>query len=196
MARAAHPGPRPRSAARFDGEVDAFLILALSVDVAFTSGAWVLAIGAARYLFLAGEWLLPWMRAPLPDRRWRKLVTAAQGIVLTVAAAGILSRALTQALLVAALALLAASFGECVRWLWRRRHAGPDQVPEGDAGQRERAPLRAGVAVALTILALLLLVWGALVAPDLPGRLTLGRVRASSPSSCSSSSPWAPCCPG
>ena len=52
--------------ARFDGEVDAFLILALSVYVAPAYGAWVLAIGAARYLFLAGEWLLPWMRAPLP----------------------------------------------------------------------------------------------------------------------------------
>ena len=34
--------------ARFDGEVDAFLILALSVYVAPTCGAWVLAIGAAR----------------------------------------------------------------------------------------------------------------------------------------------------
>jgi phosphatidylglycerophosphate synthase len=159
--------------ARFDGEVDAFLILALSVYVASTFGAWVLAIGAARYLFLAGEWLLPWMRAPLPERRWRKLVTAAQGVVLTVAAAGILSRALTQALLVAALTLLAASFGECMWWLWRHRHAVPEQGPEGDASRRERAPLPAGVAVALTILALLL-VWGALVAPDLPGRLTLG----------------------
>ena len=115
--------------ARFDGEVDAFLILALSVYVAPACGAWVLAIGAARYLFLAGEWLLPWMRAPLPPRRWRKVVAATQGVVLTVAAAGVLPRALTQALLVAALALLAASMGECVWWLWRRRHAAPDQVP-------------------------------------------------------------------
>jgi phosphatidylglycerophosphate synthase len=107
--------------ARFDGEVDAFLILALSAYVAPAYGAWVLAIGAARYLFLAGEWLLPWMRAPLPPRRWRKLVAAAQGIVLTVAAAGVLPRTLAQALLVAALALLVASMAECVWWLWRRR---------------------------------------------------------------------------
>ena len=99
--------------ARFDGEVDAFLILALSVYVAPEYGAWVLAIGAARYLFGAGEWLLPWMRAPLPPRRWRKVVAAAQGVVLTVAAAGGLPRGLTQALLVAALAALAASMGEC-----------------------------------------------------------------------------------
>src|ERR671914_729658 len=43
--------------ARFDGEVDAFLILALSVYVAPAYGAWVLAIGAARYGFLAAGWL-------------------------------------------------------------------------------------------------------------------------------------------
>ena len=157
--------------ARFDGEVDAFLILALSVYVAPAYGAWVLAIGAARYLFLAGEWLLPWMRAPLPPRRWRRVVAAAQGIVLTVAAAEVLPRALTQALLVAALAALAASVGECTWWLWRRRHAARDQVP--DVGRPERGPLRTGIAVALTVLALLL-VWAALVAPNQPSRLTLG----------------------
>ena len=149
--------------ARFDGEVDAFLILALSVYVAPACGAWVLAIGAARYLFLAGEWLLPWMREPLPPRRWRKVVAAMQGIVLTVAAAGVLPRALTQVLLVAALALLAESFGRDTWWLWRRRHAARVQ----------RRPLRTGIAVALTVLALLL-VWAALVAPHQPSRLTLG----------------------
>jgi phosphatidylglycerophosphate synthase len=159
--------------ARFDGDVDAFLILALSVYVAPALGTWVLAIGAARYLFLAGEWLLPWMRAPLPPRRWRKLVAATLGIVLTVAAAGVLPRALTQALLAAALALLAASVGECVWWLWRHRHATRDQVPEGDVGEPERGPLRTGIAVALTVVALLL-VWAALVAPNQPSRLTLG----------------------
>jgi phosphatidylglycerophosphate synthase len=139
--------------ARFDGEADAFLILALSVYVAPLYGAWVLAIGAARYLFLLGEWLVPWMRAPLPSRRWRKVVAAAQGIVLTVAAAEVLPRALMQALLLAALAALAASVGQCVWWLWRRRHATRDQ------------PARTGIAGALTVAALLVL-WAALVAPN------------------------------
>src|ERR687894_726963 len=147
--------------ARFDSEVDAFLILALSMYVAPAYGAWVLAIGAARYVFLAGEWLLPWMRAPLPPRRWRKVVAATQGVVLTVAASGVPPRALTQALLVAALALLTASMGECVRWLWRRRQAAPP------------GRLRGGIAVAITVLALLL-VWAALVAPNQPSDLTLG----------------------
>ncbi len=159
--------------ARFDGEVDAFLILALSLYVAPAYGAWVIAIGAARYVFLAGEWLLPWMRAPLPPRRWRKVVAASQGVVLAVAAAGVLPLALTQALLVAALALLLASMGECVWWLWRRRHAAHDQGPEGDVGQPQRGPLRTGIAVAFTVLALLL-VWAALVAPNHPSDLTLG----------------------
>jgi phosphatidylglycerophosphate synthase len=159
--------------ARFDGEIDAFFNLALSVYVAPAYGAWVLAIGAARYVFLAGERLLPWMRAPLPPRRWRRVVAATQGVVLTVAAAGVVPRALTQALLVAALALLAVSMGECAWWLWRRRHAAGDEVSEGDVGQPPRGPLRRGFAVALTVLALLI-VWAALVAPNQPSRLTLG----------------------
>jgi phosphatidylglycerophosphate synthase len=142
--------------ARFDGEVDAFLILVLSVYAAPIYGAWVLAIGAARYVFLAGEWLLPWMRASLPPRRWRKVVAAMQGLVLTVAAAEILSHTLTQVLLGAALIALTASVVQCVWWLWRRRHDHTRQD-----------------AVALTVIALLL-VWVALVAPDHPGRLTLG----------------------
>jgi phosphatidylglycerophosphate synthase len=159
--------------ARFDGEVDAFLILALSVYVAPEYGAWVLAIGTARYLFLAGEWLLPWMRAPLLPRRWRRLVAATQGVVLTVAAAGVLPRVLTQILLLAALALLAASVGQCVWWLWRRRQVADDRVPEGDVGQPPPRRLHSGVAVAFTVLAVLI-VWTALVAPDHPSRLTLG----------------------
>jgi phosphatidylglycerophosphate synthase len=158
---ARHTGMATELGARFDGEVDAFLILALSVYVAPACGAWVLAIGAARYLFLAGEWLLPWMRAPLPPRRWRKLVAATQGVVLTAAAAGVLPLAFTQALLLAALALLTASMGQCVRWLWRRRDAAP------------RGQVRAGIAVAVTMLALLL-VWAALVAPNHPRDLNLG----------------------
>jgi phosphatidylglycerophosphate synthase len=144
--------------ARLDGEVDAFLILVLSVYVAPRYGAWVLLIGAARYVFLLGEWLLPWMRVPLPARRWRRVVAAIQGVVLTIAAAGILPRTATQGLLGAALAALAASMGECVWWLWRRRRAAPE------VGRH--------IAVALSVVALLL-VWAALVAPNQPNDFNL-----------------------
>jgi phosphatidylglycerophosphate synthase len=105
--------------ARFDGEVDAFLILVLSVYVSRSIGPWVLAIGAARYLFLAAGWLLPWMRAQLPPRYWRKSVAAIQGITLTVAAADVLPRRGTEAVLVVALGLLTESFGRDVWWLRR-----------------------------------------------------------------------------
>jgi phosphatidylglycerophosphate synthase len=137
--------------ARFDGEVDAFLILVLSVYVSRSAGAWVLAIGLARYAFLAAAWPLPWMRAALPPRYWRKVVAATQGIVLTIAAADVLSPALARGALLVALALLAESFGRDALWLFRRRHA---------------TQLRPAAAP-LTIFALLL-VWVALVAPDKP----------------------------
>src|SRR5262249_15493914 len=115
--------------AKFDGEVDAFLILVLSVYVARSAGAWVLAIGVARYAFLAAGWPPAWMRAPLPPRFWRKVVAATQGIVLTVAAAGVLAPALREAVLVVALILLSESFGRDVLWLWRNRGAGHPWMP-------------------------------------------------------------------
>ena len=96
----------------------------------------MLAIGVARYAFLAGEWLLPWMRATLPPRRWRRSVAAAQGVVLTVAAADVLPRATTQVLLAVALVALSASMGECVWWLWRRR---PRRARHGARGRRRGA---------------------------------------------------------
>ena len=163
--------------AHFDGEVDAFLIAVLSVYVARSSGAWVLAIGAARYAFLVAGWLLPWMRERLPPRYWRKVVAATQGIVLAFAAADVLPLGLTQTALLASLALLAESFGHDVGWLWIHRHATDARVAavaERDlaaATDADRGALRASVAAALTILALLV-VWVALVAPNQLDRLT------------------------
>jgi phosphatidylglycerophosphate synthase len=113
--------------ARFDMEVDAFLILVLSVYVARPAGPWVLAIGAMRYAFVAAAWALPWLRESLPARFWRKVVAATQGIVLAIAAAGVLPSPLLAAVLVAALALLAESFGRDVGWLWQQRQASPLQ---------------------------------------------------------------------
>jgi phosphatidylglycerophosphate synthase len=107
--------------ALFDMEVDAFLILVLSVYAARTVGGWVIAIGAARYAFgLAGR-LLPWMHASLPTRDWRKVVAATQGIVLAVVATDALPSTAAVVALAAALALLAESFGRDVWWLWRRQ---------------------------------------------------------------------------
>jgi phosphatidylglycerophosphate synthase len=124
--------------AQFDGEVDAFLILVLSVYVAEEGRGWVLAIGLARYAFAAVGWVLPWMRRTLPPRYWRKVVTAAQGITLTVAAAGVAPSWLTTAGLLVALALLAESFGRDVLWLWRRRTPARERL--ADRSGRTRVP--------------------------------------------------------
>jgi phosphatidylglycerophosphate synthase len=105
--------------ARFDMEVDAFLILVLSAYVAHSTGPWVLAIGAARYAFGAAGWLVPWLREPVPPRYWAKVVAATQGIVLTFAAADVVPRSLAKVALVASLALLAESFGHQIWWLQR-----------------------------------------------------------------------------
>ena len=107
--------------ARFDMEADAFLILVLSGFVADSLGGWVLAIGLMRYAFAAVGWVVPWMRAELPPRYWRKVVAATQGVVLVVAASGLLPRPVVVALVALALALLVESFGRDVDWLWRHR---------------------------------------------------------------------------
>ncbi|RKR75251.1 CDP-alcohol phosphatidyltransferase family protein [Frondihabitans australicus] len=106
--------------ARYDMEVDAFLLLVLSVDVARDLGPWVLAIGLMRYAFVAASWLLPWMGAPLPFRYWRKVAAAAQGVALAVAASRLLP-GLDVVLVALALSLLVESFGRDVLWLARRR---------------------------------------------------------------------------
>ena len=136
--------------ARIDCEVDAFLILLLSIFVAQDYGGWVLAIGAARYALLLAGWLIPWLAAPLPPRYWGKVVAAVQGIMLTVAASGLLDRRVGMIAVAAALLLLAESFGRNVIWLYRT-----------GAGLRTRRALR----LAVTVLSVVL-VWGVLIAPD------------------------------
>src|SRR5689334_21587211 len=109
------------------------------------------------------------MRAPLPARSWRTVVYAAQGIVLMVADADLLPLLLTRVALAAALARLAESFGRDVWWLWSHRQESRSAAPAARAAASRRG--RTGIAVLFTILSLLL-VWGALVAPDQENRLT------------------------
>lgn len=107
--------------ARFDMEVDAFLLAVLSVSLAPSLGAWVLAIGGMRYAFVAAGWVLPWLRAPVPPSFARKTVAAAQGVALVVASAGLLGRPLETVIVGLALVLLVWSFGRDIVWLWRAR---------------------------------------------------------------------------
>jgi phosphatidylglycerophosphate synthase len=109
--------------ARFDMEVDAFLILVLSVYAGDRFGWWTVALGAYRYLFVAASWALPWMTASLPPKFSRKVVAALQGVVLAVATAHLLPYAVTMAALAVALGALTWSFGRDIAWLYRAGRA-------------------------------------------------------------------------
>ena len=140
--------------ARFDMEVDSFLVLVLSVHVAALLGPWVLAVGLMRYAFVAASWALPWMRAPLPRRYSAKVVAALQGVALVVATSDVLQRPFVTGLVAVALVSLVWSFGSSVRWLWRNAH--------------EPGPAVGRVLTA----AACLLVFVALVFPNEPTRFT------------------------
>ncbi len=117
--------------ARFDMEVDAFLILVLSAHVAGIVGPWALAMGAMRYAFVAAGWALPWLRGPLPPSYAGKTVAALQGVVLVVASARLLPHPPVVLLVAAALALLCWSFGRDVLRLRAAAQRARSESPAG-----------------------------------------------------------------
>ena len=108
--------------ARFDMEVDAFLILVLAVLAYQTdkAGAWVLLSGAMRYGFVALGRALPRLNQPLPPRKRRQTVCVLQGIVLTVILTPALTPPWSAGLAAVALVALSASFAADLIWLTRR----------------------------------------------------------------------------
>jgi phosphatidylglycerophosphate synthase len=113
--------------ARFDMEVDAALILVLSIVAWKTgkAGAWVLMSGAARYLYVGAACILPSLRAPVPASQRRRAIAAIQGTVLVVLMAPAIASPLSDVLAAVALALLLYSFGTDMLWqLGLGRRAG------------------------------------------------------------------------
>ena len=125
-------GTATAAGARFDQEVDAALILLLAVAVAARLGlpgaAWVLVIGALRYLFLLGLRGRPAWRTPLPPSGYRRTTAGIQGGTLIGALVPWIPLPLAAAATAVALVLLVASFGRDVVGLERRARAG---TPEG-----------------------------------------------------------------
>lgn len=116
--------------ARFDMEVDAFLILVLSVYVSTQLGPWVLLIGAMRYGFVAAARVWLWLNAPLPPSTARKTVAATQGILLLLAGADLLPHVANIGVVALALGTLVWSFGRDILWLWRTsRTSRVEEVP-------------------------------------------------------------------
>lgn len=144
--------------ARFDMEVDAFLIAVLSIRVAATGPWWVLAIGAMRYAYVVAGWSLPWLRRSLPPRYSAKVVAAIQGVVLVTAASDLAPEQVTLVALAVSLVLLTESFGRDIWWQWQHRldPADPDA---------SRDPGRPGPSPAVVTGLAFVLVWVALVPP-------------------------------
>lgn len=114
-----------RFGARFDMEIDALCLLVLSAMVAELDEAcsFVLAIGLARYLFLAAGWVWPTLARPLPPSGRRKAICVVQGVVLTVCLAPIVPVLVAVPAAAIALALLVYSFTVDTIWLVANRRS-------------------------------------------------------------------------
>jgi phosphatidylglycerophosphate synthase len=116
--------------ARFDMEADALITLALAAFVwrAGQAGAWVLAAGAMRYIFVLGGWLWPVLALPLPPRRRRQSLCVVQLVALLLALAPPVTPAWGSVICLVGLLLLGYSFGVDVAWLMARPKAESEAV--------------------------------------------------------------------
>ena len=109
--------------ARFDMEIDALLVLALSL-LAWKydkAGAWIVLAGLMRYLFVGAGMLAPWLQRPLPTSRRRQAACVVQIVGLSVVMLPAIGQPSSAWVSAALLALLSGSFCIDVRWL-RQHH--------------------------------------------------------------------------
>ncbi|MFD0481364.1 CDP-alcohol phosphatidyltransferase family protein [Kineococcus sp. GCM10028916] len=134
-------GTATPAGARLDMEVDAALLLVLSLTASLTQGFWVIAIGAMRYLWVGAASVLPRLRDELPFRYSRKVFAVVQAVALIIALVPVVPVPVpaARAGLVLALACLVFSFGRDALTLLahrtgeavdRRRPALPDAQAE------------------------------------------------------------------
>jgi len=108
--------------ARFDMELDAFFLLALSLLVwqSGRAGPWVLAIGVLRYLFVAAGWLTKRLRGDLPESFRRKTACVVSGIALLVTLGPIIPPRLAELAAAVGVVSLVYSFAVDAAWLLGR----------------------------------------------------------------------------
>ena len=117
-----------RFGARFDMESDALFVLALSALVYRTgqAGAWVLTVGAMRYIFVAAGRLWAPLAAPLPPSQRRKGVCVGVIVVMLAALAPPVTPMMGRWLCLGGLLLLAYSFAvDCLQLTLRGRSDAP-----------------------------------------------------------------------
>jgi phosphatidylglycerophosphate synthase len=147
-----------RFGARFDMEVDALLILVLSI-LAWQyekAGAWIVLAGLLRYLFVAAGWLFPWLARALPPSRRRQTICVIQIVGSSLVLLPAVTRPESVWIAAALLAALSASFLIDVRWLWRMRSSGvrlqADLASPATAGRQVQAYTWVALAAALILL--------------------------------------------
>jgi phosphatidylglycerophosphate synthase len=129
-----------------DMQVDAGVLVVLSVAAAPVVGIWVLLIGALRYVFVAASWLRPSLRRSLPRSPFRRVVAGLQGAVLTFALAPVVPVGVASVVLLLALGLLVASFAHQIV-LQERQEAGLGMVTAEAPAAWRGLPLQQGQAV-------------------------------------------------
>ena len=119
--------------ARFDMEVDALLILVLSI-LAWQygkAGPWIVLAGLLRYVFVAAGWIFPWMARPLLPSRRRQAVCVIQIVGSSIVMLPAIAPPASVWIAATLLGALSASFLVDVMWLWRARDS--DVRPKPDA---------------------------------------------------------------
>ena len=106
--------------ARFDMEIDALLILGMSVLVwqYGKAGIWVLLCGLMRYGFIVAGWLRPWLAQPLRPTLRGRTVCVIQVVGLCVALAPIVRFPFSAIVTAITLVVLSWSFAVDIKRLW------------------------------------------------------------------------------
>jgi phosphatidylglycerophosphate synthase len=108
--------------ARFDMEVDALFVLALSI-LAYQLdkvGPWIILAGAMRYLFIGAGLVFPRLAAPLPQRLRRRTICVVQEVSLLICLVPFVVRPITTVVGAASILVLLSSFAADVVWLLRQ----------------------------------------------------------------------------
>jgi phosphatidylglycerophosphate synthase len=111
--------------AQFDVEIDALLILVLSI-LAWRegkAGMWVLASGLTRYVFVAAGRFWPWLLRSLPGSLRGKAICVFQISGLLIALLPWITPPASSLVAAVSLAALWYSFAVDIQWLWTRRSA-------------------------------------------------------------------------
>lgn len=112
-----------RFGASFDVEIDSILALSLAILLlqGGKAGWWVLALGVLRYLFVIAGYVLPWLRADLPERFSRKLICVIQIGALVVLASPLIAPSASAIIAALVSAMLVWSFAVDIIWLAGKR---------------------------------------------------------------------------